>query len=160
MTGSSPTVRQRELGMGLRNLRNERGMTVEEVAGELLCSVTKISRLETRANCQAVDQWRSCHWSPACRGGHELHLSCRGEGGASSVPSPCTSALTRAYAVPGRGLGWPDDPPPESRKSNVSARRKDLSSQPRSSDQKASALWYELELKKLPQNSEGGGRER
>lgn len=49
MTGTSPTARQRELGTLLRGLRNERGMTVEEVAAKLLCSTTKISRLETAA---------------------------------------------------------------------------------------------------------------
>lgn len=49
MTGTSPTVRQRELGKRLRDLRNAHGMTVEEVAGRLLCSATKISRLETGA---------------------------------------------------------------------------------------------------------------
>jgi transcriptional regulator with XRE-family HTH domain len=47
VTGSSPTVRQRELGKRLRELRNERGLTVEDVADKLLCSATKISRLET-----------------------------------------------------------------------------------------------------------------
>ena len=49
MSGTSPVARQRELGTRLRALRNERGMTVEEVAAELLCSTTKISRLETAA---------------------------------------------------------------------------------------------------------------
>lgn len=49
MAGTSPTARQRELGARLRGLRNERGMTVEEVADKLLCSATKISRLETAA---------------------------------------------------------------------------------------------------------------
>lgn len=49
MTGTSPTARQRDLGVRLRGLRNERGMTVEEVAERLLCSPTKISRLETAA---------------------------------------------------------------------------------------------------------------
>ena len=49
MSGTSPIARQRELGTRLRTLRNERGMTVEEVAAELLCSTTKISRLETAA---------------------------------------------------------------------------------------------------------------
>lgn len=44
---SSPTVRRRELGALLRSLRNERGMTVEQVAGELLCSSSKVSRMET-----------------------------------------------------------------------------------------------------------------
>jgi transcriptional regulator with XRE-family HTH domain len=49
LSGTSPTVRQRELGIRLRALRNERGMTVEAVAEKLLCSATKISRLETAA---------------------------------------------------------------------------------------------------------------
>jgi transcriptional regulator with XRE-family HTH domain len=40
-------VRQRELGMRLRELRNGLDLTVEDVAGRLLCSATKISRLET-----------------------------------------------------------------------------------------------------------------
>jgi transcriptional regulator with XRE-family HTH domain len=45
----SPTVRQRELGMRLRELRNGQGLTVEEVAEKLLCSASKISRAETGA---------------------------------------------------------------------------------------------------------------
>jgi transcriptional regulator with XRE-family HTH domain len=49
VTGTSPTARQRELGTRLRGLRNERSLTVEEVAERLLCSATKISRLETGA---------------------------------------------------------------------------------------------------------------
>jgi len=47
--GANPTVRQRELGMRLRELRNVLGLTVEDVAEQLLCSATKISRLETGA---------------------------------------------------------------------------------------------------------------
>jgi len=47
VTGTSPVARQHELGTRLRSLRNEHGMTVEEVAAKLLCSTTKISRLET-----------------------------------------------------------------------------------------------------------------
>jgi transcriptional regulator with XRE-family HTH domain len=43
----NPTVPRRELGVRLRALRTERGMTVEQVARELLCSPSKISRLET-----------------------------------------------------------------------------------------------------------------
>jgi transcriptional regulator with XRE-family HTH domain len=43
----SPTVRRRELGAMLRALRNERGLTVDHVAAELLCSPSKVSRLET-----------------------------------------------------------------------------------------------------------------
>lgn len=46
---ANPTVRQRELGMRLRELRNSHGLTVEDVAERLLCSATKISRLETGA---------------------------------------------------------------------------------------------------------------
>lgn len=44
---ANPTVRQRELGKRLRRLRNDHGLTVEDVAEKLLCSATKISRLET-----------------------------------------------------------------------------------------------------------------
>jgi len=43
----NPTVRQRELGRRLREQRLEHGLTVEEVAEKLMCSATKISRLET-----------------------------------------------------------------------------------------------------------------
>jgi len=49
VTGTSPTVRQRELGKRLRELRNQHKLTVEDVAGRLLCSATKMSRLETGA---------------------------------------------------------------------------------------------------------------
>ncbi len=44
---TNPTVRQRELGRRLRELRLSHGLTVEGVAEKLLCSTTKISRLET-----------------------------------------------------------------------------------------------------------------
>jgi transcriptional regulator with XRE-family HTH domain len=43
----SPTVRRRELGALLRSLRQARGMTVDQVAAELLCSPSKVSRMET-----------------------------------------------------------------------------------------------------------------
>lgn len=43
----SPTVRRRELGALLRVLRNEKGLTVEQVADRLLCSSSKVSRMET-----------------------------------------------------------------------------------------------------------------
>src|SRR5271165_922703 len=46
---ANPTVRQRELGLRLRELRTGLGLTVEQVGAELLCSATKISRLETGA---------------------------------------------------------------------------------------------------------------
>lgn len=47
MATSSPTVRQRELGKRLRELRLHNGLTVEHVAEKIMCSATKISRLET-----------------------------------------------------------------------------------------------------------------
>ena len=43
----SPVLRRRELGAKLRGLRTEAGMTVEQVAENLLCSPSKVSRLET-----------------------------------------------------------------------------------------------------------------
>jgi transcriptional regulator with XRE-family HTH domain len=46
---TSPTVRQRELGKRLRELRNRHGLTVEDVGEKLLCSATKVSRIETGA---------------------------------------------------------------------------------------------------------------
>lgn len=49
MTATSPTVRQRELGKRLRDLRGRHDLTVEQVAEQLLCSATKVSRLETGA---------------------------------------------------------------------------------------------------------------
>ncbi|MFD5316173.1 helix-turn-helix domain-containing protein [Streptomyces sp. NPDC127098] len=42
----NPTVRRRRLGQELRRLREDRGMTAEEVADRLLVSQSKISRLE------------------------------------------------------------------------------------------------------------------
>jgi transcriptional regulator with XRE-family HTH domain len=47
MADLSPTIRQRELGLRLRELRTAKNLTVEMVAKELLCSPTKISRAET-----------------------------------------------------------------------------------------------------------------
>lgn len=49
MAELSPTVRQRELGLRLRELRTAKNLTVEMVAKELLCSPTKVSRAETGA---------------------------------------------------------------------------------------------------------------
>ena len=43
----SPTVRRRELGVLLRKLRAQKGLTVEQVATSLLCSPSKVSRMET-----------------------------------------------------------------------------------------------------------------
>lgn len=46
-TGRTLTVRRRRLAWGLRRLREAAGLTVEEVARRLECSVSKISRVET-----------------------------------------------------------------------------------------------------------------
>jgi transcriptional regulator with XRE-family HTH domain len=46
---TSPPMRQRELGRRLRELRFQHQLTVEDVGDKLLCSATKISRLETGA---------------------------------------------------------------------------------------------------------------
>jgi len=43
----SPTVRRRELGALLRKLRTGKGLTVEQAAGQLLFSMSKLSRMET-----------------------------------------------------------------------------------------------------------------
>jgi transcriptional regulator with XRE-family HTH domain len=45
--GSNPTLRRRELGSRLRELRTQAGLTVEQVAAELECTASKISRIET-----------------------------------------------------------------------------------------------------------------
>jgi transcriptional regulator with XRE-family HTH domain len=42
----SPTVRQRQLGIRLRAIRTGLGLSVEDVAKELMCSPSSISRLE------------------------------------------------------------------------------------------------------------------
>jgi len=44
---SSPTLRRRELGRLLRQLREDQGLTIDEVAAQLMCSTSKVSRLET-----------------------------------------------------------------------------------------------------------------
>jgi transcriptional regulator with XRE-family HTH domain len=49
VTGESPTLRQRELGLRMRQLRHDLGWTVQDVGEKLLCSPTKISRMETGA---------------------------------------------------------------------------------------------------------------
>jgi transcriptional regulator with XRE-family HTH domain len=42
----SPALRRRELGVLLRALRLQKGLTVEQVAASLLCSPSKVSRME------------------------------------------------------------------------------------------------------------------
>jgi transcriptional regulator with XRE-family HTH domain len=46
MARSSPTVRRRRLGIELRRLREEAHLTIEQVAEQLECSDSKISRIE------------------------------------------------------------------------------------------------------------------
>ena len=43
----SPTLRRRELGVRLRAMRLDHGLTVEQVADQMLCSPSKVSRMET-----------------------------------------------------------------------------------------------------------------
>ncbi len=47
MAEANPTVRQRELAARLRGVRTGLGFTLEHVAGEMLCSATKIGEIET-----------------------------------------------------------------------------------------------------------------
>ena len=54
MVDMSPTLRQRELGMRLRELRFAAGFTAEDVAGLLLCSPTKVRRVKTGARRPAL----------------------------------------------------------------------------------------------------------
>jgi transcriptional regulator with XRE-family HTH domain len=62
VTGTSPTVRRRELGKRLRERRNELELTVQDVADRLMCSATKISRLETGARRPSLRDVRDlCH---------------------------------------------------------------------------------------------------
>jgi transcriptional regulator with XRE-family HTH domain len=44
---ANPTVRRWELAAALRALRLEAGLSIEDVAAELMCSAAKVSRLET-----------------------------------------------------------------------------------------------------------------
>ena len=46
-TRGAPTVRRRRLGIELRRLREEAGLTIDQVAQRLECSDSKISRIET-----------------------------------------------------------------------------------------------------------------
>jgi transcriptional regulator with XRE-family HTH domain len=51
----SPALQRRELGALLRALRNGKGLTVEQVAERLLCSPSKVSRMETGQGATARD---------------------------------------------------------------------------------------------------------
>ncbi|MFS8477700.1 MAG: helix-turn-helix transcriptional regulator [Micromonosporaceae bacterium] len=45
--GSPPTVRRRQLGRELRKLREEAGLHIDDVAEQLRCSPSRVSRIET-----------------------------------------------------------------------------------------------------------------
>ncbi len=47
MTATSPSLRQRELSRRLRQFRHDLSWTVEDMGEKLLCSATKVSRIET-----------------------------------------------------------------------------------------------------------------
>ena len=47
MTTRTPTGRRRRLGAELRRLREEAGLTIDQVAEVLECSQSKVSRIET-----------------------------------------------------------------------------------------------------------------
>ncbi len=47
VSSPSPTVRRRRLGIELRRLREQAGLTCADVGGQLECSGTRISRIET-----------------------------------------------------------------------------------------------------------------
>jgi transcriptional regulator with XRE-family HTH domain len=47
MASRSPQVRRRRLGVELRQLRDEAGLTIEQLAARLEMSVSKVSRIET-----------------------------------------------------------------------------------------------------------------
>jgi transcriptional regulator with XRE-family HTH domain len=49
MAEANPTVRQRELSTRLRKLREDKKLAIGQVADLLMCSVTKVSRMETGA---------------------------------------------------------------------------------------------------------------
>jgi transcriptional regulator with XRE-family HTH domain len=51
----SPALNRRELGAVLRALRGAKGLTVEQVAERLLCSPSKVSRMETGQGATARD---------------------------------------------------------------------------------------------------------
>jgi len=59
---TSSTVRRRELGHRLRELRQGLGLTLEQVAVELMCSTTKVSRIESGSRRASLRDVRDlCH---------------------------------------------------------------------------------------------------
>ncbi|GAB2893806.1 helix-turn-helix domain-containing protein [Streptomyces mayteni] len=60
---SNPTVHRRQLGAELRRLRKAAGLGIEQVAAELGCSQTRVSRIETgkgRATARPSDVTKLC----------------------------------------------------------------------------------------------------
>ncbi len=53
-----PTIRQRELGKRLRELRNQHGLSVEDVAKELVCSASKVSDFEIGSRLPSLHEVR------------------------------------------------------------------------------------------------------
>jgi transcriptional regulator with XRE-family HTH domain len=51
---ATPTIRRRELAARLRELRKSAGLTIEDVASQLMISSTKVSRLETASRPAAL----------------------------------------------------------------------------------------------------------
>jgi len=45
--GSPPTVRRRQLGRELRRLREDAGLHLDQMAEQLRCSPSRLSRIET-----------------------------------------------------------------------------------------------------------------
>jgi transcriptional regulator with XRE-family HTH domain len=80
----NPTVRRRELGALLRALRMDAGLTVDQVADRLLCSSTKVSRMETghrRASPRDVrDLCQIYHVDDPVQREHLMTLSQEGRG--------------------------------------------------------------------------------
>jgi transcriptional regulator with XRE-family HTH domain len=79
----SPAVRRRELGALLRTLRAEKGLTVEQVADRLLCSPSKVSRMETGrgvATLRDIRDLANLYGVPdGVRRDHLIHLALEGK---------------------------------------------------------------------------------
>jgi transcriptional regulator with XRE-family HTH domain len=59
VAGASPTVRRRELGARLRELRTAAGLSVEDVAAQMEVSPAKVSRIETAARGVSIPDVRA-----------------------------------------------------------------------------------------------------
>jgi transcriptional regulator with XRE-family HTH domain len=71
----SPPASRRELGVLLRALREERGITVEQAAARLLCSPGKVSRMESSFRSGTVRDVRDlCDLYGVTDGGRREHL--------------------------------------------------------------------------------------